>query len=360
MSKTLSAEAIGTLREAIVGFKKSIVYKDIVEPRDSVFARFQPLFSPEHVKQITTEEFHDFLLFKNNLHWTGLQRLGPRICADIKKLRKGLGILVEETEPIAERLDKAIGLVPGMGKNIATAILIILCPDRYGVWNNRSEAKMKELGLWPDFERGERFGSRYIKVNQILLELCTTLQLDLWALDALWWYLDREEPREVPPGGTDTQTITTILDSGQKFGLERHLHEFMRDNWKHIELGRNWAIYQEPGDEEAGYEYQCGSVGRIDLLAKHRRKSHWLVIELKRNETSDQTVGQVLRYIGWVKKHLAEPGEEVHGMIVCREVDNLLLYALSTVQNVEIRRYQVEFKLGNPESLSSLIQEDTE
>jgi len=136
----------------------------------------------------------------------------------------------------------------------------------------------------------------------------------------------------------------------QRFGLERHLHEFLRDNWNHVELGRDWVLYQEPGDEEAGYEYPC-DVGRIDLLAKHRNEPRWLVVELKRNQTSDQTVGQLLRYIGWVKRHLAKDGEQVHGMIICREADNALRYALSTLQNVELRRYRVEFHLSEPETL---------
>ncbi|MBW2103232.1 MAG: DUF1016 family protein [Deltaproteobacteria bacterium] len=74
-----------------------------------------------------------------------------------------------------------------------------------------------------------------------------------------------------------------------------------------------------------------------------------LVVELKRNQTSDQTVGQLLRYIGWVKQHLAEDGDEVHGLIICHEADNALHYALSTVPDVELRLYEVEFHLKKPE-----------
>jgi len=42
-----------------------------------------------------------------------------------------------------------------------------------------------------------------------------------------------------------------------------------------------------------------------------RTVPRWLVVEHKRNQTSDQTVGQLLRYIGWVKRHLAEDGDVV-------------------------------------------------
>lgn len=347
---TVPPVVVGKLRESVVRLKKSATYKQIVEPKDEVLARFQPVFTAEHVKSITEDEFRAFLILDNNHHWSGLQRQGPRMCSSMTKLRKALGILVDETKQVDDRLNKAIKMVSGMGKNVATAILIVIQPDKYGVWNNRSEANMKRLNIWPEFERGESFGSRYNKVNDILHQLKEALELDLWTLDSLWWYLDQEEQGIVSVEGEEPTSIASSMENELRFGLERHLHEFLRDNWNHIELGRDWALYQEPGDEEAGYEYPCG-VGRIDLLAKHKRKKKWLVIELKRNQTSDQTVGQLLRYIGWVKQHLAENNEEVLGMVICREADDGLRYALSTVPNVDLRFYEVEFRLKIPENV---------
>jgi|GEM_PF-117987 len=351
MTENAPADVIGKLREALASFKNTDIYKEIVEPRDAVLARFQPVFAPDHVTGITEEEFRSFLLDENNHHWSGLHRTGPRMCADMDRLRDALAILVDENQPVADRLDKAIGMVPGMGKNVATAILLVTQPDRYGVWNNRSEATMKRLGIWPEFGRGEPFGSRYVKVNQILLQLRDALQTDLWTLDALWWYLDQKESGDISDVRiTDLPSTGAPAQNELRFGLERHLHEFLRDNWDRLELGREWALYQEPGDEEAGYEYPC-DVGRIDLLARHKREPRWLVVELKRNQTSDQTVGQLLRYIGWVKQHLAEDGDVVHGMIICREADDALHYALSTLPNVELRLYKVEFHLKKPEAI---------
>ncbi len=350
MAETVTPDVIGELREALAGLKSSAIYKEVVEPRDAVLARYQPVFSPEHIPEITAEEFRSFLLFENNHHWTGLQRQGPRMCADMDNLRQALSMLADETQSVADRLDQGTAMVPGMGKNVASGILLVIHPERYGVWNNRSEANMKQLGIWPHFDRGESFGSRYVKVNQILLQLRDALKIDLWTLDALWWYLDQRD--SLPPGDSDPIPGDVWAESEQRFGLERHLHEFLRDNWQHIELGRDWAIYQEPGDEEAGYEYPC-DVGRIDLLAKHRREPRWLVVELKRNQSSDQTVGQLLRYMGWVKRHLAEAGDQVHGMIICRKADDALRYALSTLENVELRRYEVKFHLGAPDTLAA-------
>ena len=344
MSVTVSSEVIGELREALPRLKASPFYREILESQGPVLARFRPVFSVEHLPQLTADEFQSFLLMDNNHHWTGLHRQGSRICSDMEKLRKALAILLDESHDVDKRLDEAVMMVSGMGKNIATAILLVSNPDRYGVWNNRSEAVMKRLNTWPDFDWGESFGSRYVKVNQILLQIRDVLESDLWTLDALWWFLDEEKNGQENGNGEPSSA-----KEGQSFGLERHLHEFMRDNWSRIELGKDWMIYQEPGDEEAGYEYPC-DVGRIDLLAKHRKQPRWLVIELKRNQTSDQTAGQLLRYIGWVKRHLAGEGETVQGMIICRNADKALHYALSVVNDVELREYEVEFRLRTPKN----------
>ncbi|HQY94826.1 MAG: endonuclease NucS domain-containing protein [Caldilinea sp.] len=312
----------------------------------AVLARFQPIFAPTALPEMQEAGLRDFLIFDNNKHWSGLQRLGPRLCADMPTLRSGLAVLLNESKPIADRYDYAIGHINGMGRAVATAILLVAHPDRYGVWNTTSEAGLKALELWPRFERGEREGSRYATINVLLLELCAALQVDLWTLDALWYYLlldiDSVKP-PLPPPVIDESDGGEVIGV-QAFGLERHLHEFLRDNWAHTELGKTWRLYREPGNENAGYEYPC-NVGRIDLLAHHCTEPKWLVVELKRSQTSDQTAGQVLRYIGWVMHHLAEPHEEVHGLIVAHSVDPSLTYAVSAIPNVDLMLYQVHFSL---------------
>ncbi len=86
-------------------------------------------------------------------------------------------------------------------------------------------------------------------------------------------------------------------------------------------------------------------MGRIDLLAKHRSEPRWLVIELKRDRTSDRTVGQILRYIGWVRQEMAGEGERVEGLIIARQADDGLRYAVSAAPDVTVQRYEVDFRL---------------
>jgi restriction system protein len=70
-----------------------------------------------------------------------------------------------------------------------------------------------------------------------------------------------------------------------------------------------------------------------------------VVIELKRGKTSDATVGQLLRYIHWVEENVAEGGVKVRGIIIAREVDEALRYSVMGIGKIEVKTYQVDFKL---------------
>lgn len=349
--------AVGQLRTALSKFKGTESYQKFVEPKERIFARYQPVFHLDHISNITAEEFRSFLVFENNRHWTGLHRQGPKICRDMPHLRKALTLLLDQNHKISHRLNKVIEMVPGMGKAIATAILVITYPDQYGVWNRISEAGLQKLEIWPEFERGESFGNRYEKVNGVLVQLKETLEIDLWTLDALWWLVDERESLELETSETYLAGEESISNNQARFGLEKYLHEFLRDNWDCISLNEDWELYQTPEEPEAYFKFKCEKVGEIDLLAKHRSEPRWLVIELKRSQTSDGTVGQVLRYMGWVRHHLAEDGEKVEGLIICREPDSKLKYALSTVPDVSLKLYEVNFELKEAVPLPSKTKE---
>ncbi len=127
--------------------------------------------------------------------------------------------------------------------------------------------------------------------------------------------------------------------------MEWHLHQFLVDNWERTDIDKDWVLCEEGGDVD-GYGYERRTeVGVIDLLAKHRREDRWLVVELKRGQTSDKTLGQVLRYMGWVGEHLAEGNAAVEGLIIALGGDERLRYALKNVPTVRLMRYEVSFKL---------------
>ncbi len=72
-------------------------------------------------------------------------------------------------------------------------------------------------------------------------------------------------------------------------------------------------------------------VGRSDLICTNEN-GDLVVIELKRGMTSDETIGQVLRYIGWIRENIAKEGQKVRGCIVAGDYDEQLRLAAFAAQ----------------------------
>lgn len=133
------------------------------------------------------------------------------------------------------------------------------------------------------------------------------------------------------------------IEDASEFALEKHLEDFLVKNWKQLDIGKKYDIFEEDG-ELVGQQYPSDT-GPIDILAISKNKKTLLVIELKRGRASDIVIGQIQRYMGYVQDELLEPGQQVKGIIIGLEADNRLKRALSVCQNIEFYRYQIDFKL---------------
>lgn len=185
--------------EKLTAARDELEVREIIDNRDEVLRRFSPVFQPHAVPDLNEGMFRAFLSIEHNKHWTGLERQ-PQLYADMDGLRQVLGVLVDETRPIRERIDAVIE-APGMGVAKFSAILLVAYPGKYGVWNGTSQKALISLGLWPTFPRGVTTGGRYLMVNQVLLDLARKLEIDLWTLDALWWGIDVEAAAPKPANG---------------------------------------------------------------------------------------------------------------------------------------------------------------
>jgi restriction system protein len=150
------------------------------------------------------------------------------------------------------------------------------------------------------------------------------------------------------------QPLSTIMKSGLpanledgddlvSFAMEKHLEDFLVANWAQTELSKQFDIYEEDG-ERVGQQYQTGA-GVIDILAISKDKKRLLVVELKRGRASDKVVGQILRYMGYIKEQIAESNQTVEGAIIALEDDQTMRWAISNVPSISFYKYQVSFKL---------------
>jgi hypothetical protein len=328
----------------------------------AVIKKYSAIFAPENIPMLTAGEFRGFLLFKNNQHWKGLFHCA-RATADMGLLRQALAVLVDDVKPLRQRLDQLrppVGepMVKGLARAVITAILQVRYPDRYGVVNSTTEEGMTTLGIELRFPPKASFGERYEAINARLLQLAGLIPTDLWTLDILW---TRVQP-QVPPDDDEPSAAVNPTPASDiysaAFALESHLQEFLVENWAQTALGGEWDLLENKDGDLIGSYYNTHAVGEIDLLARHKTEQRWLVVELKRNQTSDATVGQLLRYRSWVREHLAAPGYIVEGIIICPDADVKLKYAIKGLCNIGCMTYQISFSLESAE-LTTPKAEDT-
>lgn len=140
----------------------------------------------------------------------------------------------------------------------------------------------------------------------------------------------------------DSRNPPDSIEDPNAFVLEKYLEDFIVSNFETIFKGELRVYEDSEGND--GQQYST-DIGPIDILATTRAANSFVVIELKKGRPSDQVVGQVLRYMGWVKKNLCTNGQSVRGLVICRDPDPKLSYALEMTNNIDVRYYSVSFKL---------------
>ncbi len=131
------------------------------------------------------------------------------------------------------------------------------------------------------------------------------------------------------------------LENQTEFALESHLEEFIYQNWDHINWGIDLELYRT--EEQDGRQFPAGT-WNVDFLAVDKSSNDFVVVELKRGKTSDATVGQILRYMSWVKEYI-DQANNVKGIIIAKDVDDALRYSIKNLPDIQVKTYKVDFQL---------------
>jgi hypothetical protein len=173
--------------------------------------------------------------------------------------------------------------------------------------------------------------------------------------DDLFFQIDSKKYRLYDPASDsnpiytksqEEEIIATEIENSteeNEFAYERDLQHFLAKNLYLIEPGL--TLYTEEGI--TGLEFPVGS-RFIDVLAKDKH-NNYVVIELKVSRGYDRVVGQILRYMAWIRKNHAEKNQKVRGVIIAREITEDLLLACSETQNVDLFEYNLSVTLSKIE-----------
>lgn len=185
------------------------------------------------------------------------------------------------------------------------------------------------------------------------------------------WIISRDENGRLivaqsdSPSPTDSLEVNSLsgIDAPEEsgiqasfgFALESHLRDFLCRHLPSLQIqGLPSLELFVDESQRVGKEYQT-EVGRIDILAQDAN-GDFVVFELKLERGLDQALGQLLRYMGWVKRHLAN-GREVTGVIVASSIDERLRYAVTMAQGVKLFTYEVNFSISEVGGIGSIAPE---
>lgn len=158
------------------------------------------------------------------------------------------------------------------------------------------------------------------------------------AFAALWkLWLDPLPVAEIPrplPSRLQFSTPKERKTGGHErpFEWESQLEDYLIKNWDRLPLSTSLEII--------GQQHPTTDRGRIDIFCRNKDESGYTVIELKRGQTGDAVVGQVLRYMGWVRGDRLKGDQSVWGIIICHEADPKLKAAISVTPNVDVYTYE--------------------
>ena len=181
-------EQIARLREATPAVMKLRLEEQ------SVTGYWGVIFSPKGIASLTKQDMTGFLRYEQNRRWKDISK--EDVTRDMEALRAALWCLVDEAQPVAERLNalepgRGELAVPHLGKAKLSAILLVTQPARYGVWNDYSQRALEGLGIMPHFDGVARLGDQYARVNDVLVQLAADNRLTMWWLDVILEQLAR-------------------------------------------------------------------------------------------------------------------------------------------------------------------------
>jgi len=256
---------------------------------------------------------------------------------------------------------KRNGLTGNKG-NAINAMLFAYTPTKYisavSLDDRESIIKTFNFENGPDFDN-DSWGRKIVASNRAIIEGFRNLGINasprvisqfLYRNLKPYWKPDIEDAKL----SSLNTTMDEISEQASKidtttFVMEKHLEDFLIANWENTDFGKKYELINDEKGELVSQQYHT-DVGSIDILVKDKENGGYTVIELKRDKTSDSAVGQLLRYMGWVRENLAN-GKPVHGIIIAAESDKRLAYALKMIDGAELYLYQIDFKLTRANKL---------
>jgi RecB family endonuclease NucS len=114
------------------------------------------------------------------------------------------------------------------------------------------------------------------------------------------------------------------------------------------------SIYTDADAEPVGLDFPT-DVGLVDLLARDDAGGLVVVLVTPDSSKADPVAGkelvsQALERVGWVRKHIAEPKQEVRAIVLIEQVPDDFSYTAAAVSStVNFKTYRLEINFSDVE-----------
>jgi hypothetical protein len=139
-----------------------------------------------------------------------------------------------------------------------------------------------------------------------------------WAIASEYWERLNELAQK-SNRGYETAVEKVQKSINRDIAYESELEEALFQDLTPLKkFGYDLEIYNDRHSGKKGKQFICsGKGGRIDLLCYDRKKRKYVVIELKNVSASQKTIGQIMKYMGWVSQNISK-GSPVLGLVISR------------------------------------------
>lgn len=214
---------------------------------------FRNLLSEDAVEQLSEPDFRRIIAsLWAYAGWTNKDYVADRVLKsiDFNTLRLELKKLFYGHDPLAERYDRFLEIVRGIGPAGITEILAFVDPSQYGIWNDKSRKALDILGLGEVLptKKYRINGSEYEEVVEALKSIFKLIEpgkteLDLLYVDLFLFFIATKEMKR------------------EEVVIEEEDYDFDHDEIveKLVELGSGLGF-------EASSEVQIARGARVDVL----------------------------------------------------------------------------------------------
>jgi RecB family endonuclease NucS len=151
--------------------------------------------------------------------------------------------------------------------------------------------------------------------------------------DKGWYYAN------VALGDVRTVLELSTTRSDPQLAYESLLQNYCLTHLSEIEPGL--VLYRR--GRTTGAEFDAGGC-YIDILARDSAGA-LVVIELKLPRAHDRAIGQILRYIEWVRRHVAKTQQRVRGIIIARHITDDLRLAAAGQPDITLKEYALSITI---------------